>query len=92
MKIEGDTIVFRSINPHFAKEKDGRRPNTVRILSDKETLNVLKLWNSHKLKKIRIELADFKKSDSFERELTDISLTGDSFGKIPVFFSWRHEE
>jgi len=92
MRIEGDTIIFKSVDTYFVKEKDGRKPNTVRILDEYESGIVYNRWYSGSLKKIRIELITSESPDSFERELTDITWCGSAFGRDYVIFSWRHEE
>ena len=92
MKIEQDTIVFKSTNEFFQKEKDGRKPNTVRFLDKNELFFALKLWNCGTLKRIRIVLDDAERSDSFERELTDVTWAGGLLGKNLVIFSWADNE
>lgn len=92
MKIEGDTIIFKSEEHFFALEKSGKKPNTTRILSYKEYGFIEA--NKTQIKKIRILEVLIKNTEqqSFERELTDISYLGAFLGHILVAFLWRHKE
>lgn len=91
MKIEDNTIVFKSGKSFFEKERSGKKPNTIRIVEYDEYKKIIKLYGADGLTKIRIELVE-KPSECFERELTDISLVGIFCGKVCFVFSWRHEE
>ena len=92
MKIERDTVIFKSAPEFFQKEQKGIKPNTVRILSqpEEEQLNKVK----DQLKTIKI--ISTETGDSFERGITDISLailSNDSFceHECRLFvFSWHH--
>ena len=92
MRIEDDTVVFKSVEGYFEKEKDGRKPNTVRILSEYEAGIIYNMWDAKRLSRIRIELRDQDKIDSFERELTDVTWAGSFLGYYIVVFSWRHKD
>ena len=87
MKIEGDTVLFKSTPPFFQKEQSGLKPNTVRILSEPEAEQLDKTKNQ--LKTIRI--ISTETGNSFERGITDISPAILESEKCVVFiFSWHH--
>ncbi len=90
MRIEGNTVIFRSYPSMYEKEESGKKPNTVRILDSYEASQVFENWE--KLKYIRImEEGRHTRSRSFTRELTDITEVGELLGKEVFVFSWRHE-
>ena len=88
MEIEGDTIIFQSCLHSYRKEEDGRKPNTTRIIEERENNIVTVIY----LKRIRIILKDFPSKEHFEREITDIAHIGDICGKTIITISWKHEE
>ena len=88
MRIEGNTVIFRSYPSMYEVEESGVKPNTVRILDFCETSQVIENWD--KLTHIRIEEVGHDRS--FTRELTDITELGELLGKDVFVFSWRHEE
>lgn len=83
MKIEGDFVEFKSDKKFFEKEKDGRKPNTVRILSEDEYRSLIE----QKPKKIRVANTAIA-SEYFERDITDISVVGHIAGKNIAVISW----
>lgn len=87
MKIEGDTVIFKSDLVFYQKEQKGTKPNTVRILSQSEEDQLYKVKDQ--LKTIRI--ISTETDDSFERGITDISLAILASEICRVFvFSWHH--
>ena len=88
MRIEGNTVIFRSEPSMYEVEENGKKPNTVRILDFCETSQVIENWD--KLTHIRIEERGHNRS--FTRELTDITDIGELLGKNMFVFSWRNEE
>ena len=86
MRIEGNTVIFRSYPSMYEKEESGVKPNTVRILDFCEISQVIENWKE--LKYIRIEEVGHDRS--FTRELTDITEVGELLGKEVFVFSWRH--
>lgn len=91
MKVKGDTIIFESDSwETFYKEEKGLKQNIVQILDYRESLQLLKLQESTKLRKIRILYIKDVIIQSFERELTDISYIGSLVDKMIYVFSWRH--
>ena len=98
MKIEDDTVVFKSEPYYFKEERDGLKPNTVRLLPYDENLQP-RLTGF--IKKIRIEctvesdMEDFELFQNFApftRTLTSIEQIGELCGYYLFVFSWRHEE
>jgi len=91
MRIEGSTIIFKSDEWFYLKEKHGVKPNTVRVLNVDEYNKIMKTG----LKKIRI-VHKQNPEEYFEREITDISdispIVGACGGKFIFIFSWKHEE
>jgi len=88
MKIVGNIIYSKSEQDVYSKEKDGRKPNTERILNKKE---YDQMWNwlrdyKDKTKKIHVE----SMLDSFERQLMDVSVIVEILGNYLVVFSWKH--
>ena len=69
MKIEGNCIHFKSNPECFIKEKRGSKPNTVRVLNEKDRLAVQAVLNTLE----RISISNTYTGKSFERELTDIT-------------------
>ena len=88
MRIEGNTVIFRSEPSMYEKEERGVKPNTVRILDFCEVSQVIENWEE--LKYIRIEERGHNRS--FTRKLTDITDIGELLGKNMFVFSWRHGE
>ena len=98
MKIEDRTVVFKSEPYYFKGERDGLKPNTVRLLTHNEKLQ-LRLIGF--IKKIRIECTvnpnseDFEPFQNFEpftRTLTSIEQIGELCGYYLFVFSWQHRE
>ena len=86
MKIEGDTIIFKSAPDFFQKEQKGIKPNTVRILSELEEEELYKAKDQ--LKTIRI--ISTETGDNFERGITDITPAVLSKGCRVFVISWHH--
>lgn len=91
MRIEGDTLVFKSSVEYFSFERDGTKPNTVRLIPPEEW-DLLDDWlglpDDHPVF-IRIESM---LGESFTRELTYLSDLGNILGSHLVIFCWRHPE
>jgi len=86
------TVEFNSDPEYFEKEKDGRKPNTVRTRIS-YTDPRLSLLAEAKAKKIRIK--NTLTGETFEREITDISIWSLNFDQPygnQLFFiiSWKH--
>ena len=92
MKIEEDgTVVFKSKTYYFELERDGRKPNTVRLLTYDE---VQELGDGVDTNEIRIECVranvDDACFDPFTRVLTSIEQIGELCGHYLFVFSWQH--
>jgi len=86
MKIEGDKIIFKSIPEFWEKEFSGKKPYTVRLLSEEE----YKLSGIHGMHdKLFIEIQNTETKQSFIREVKDVSLLGEFLGKYLVGIAWR---
>ena len=83
MKIEEDTIIFKTEGYFFDKERDGRKPNTIRIITSEEA------WQLQVKEPKRIRIIEPARGEFFERDITDISCVGHSCGKPQFVFSWR---
>ena len=105
MKIEEDTVVFKSEPSNFRAEKRGLKPNTERLLTQSGVGMLLVneneehpafSCNDFKPKRIRVECANphlcAKGFEPFEHPLTDIRQIGKLCGYYLFVFSWRHEE
>jgi len=100
MKIEGNTITFKSWPHNYKLEKRGLKPATVRILTnDEEQAAVHAFSGNYYLfrhintprPKIRIVVAGTEKA-YFERELLSIEKVGEILNAEIWLFCWRHEE
>jgi len=88
MKIEKNTIIFKSLPEFFHKEKNGLKCNTVRTII---TVNEFKEFVSFKqefdkIPNKQIQIINAVTQESFTRRLTDISAFEGHF-----IFSWEHE-
>ena len=103
MKIEGDTIVFKSW-PHWYKlEKKGIKPATVRQVAGEEKEAVSAFLGNYYLfrhkdtpkPKIEIWNADIDRQSEqqhFTRELLSGEKIGELLDADIYLFCWRHEE
>jgi hypothetical protein len=99
MRIEGNTIVFRSYRGNYENEKSGIKPCTCRLIPPNEWDAVCdfgyELAHQHrvgaKVQKIRIVCQE-NKSEYFERKLTFVEMFGDVLYTRMVLFCWSHEE
>jgi len=89
MKIENNTIIFKSTPEYYQKEKYGLKCNTVREILNpiefKALVDFFQDFNIIPNKKITI--INSETNDSFVRRLTDIS-----FYKGLYIFSWEHSK
>ena len=108
MKIEDDTVVFKSEPYYFKEERDGLNPNTIRLLTRSEMKQIHPNRGVRalaRIRKIRIESTAedeivahdtnpdiFQKLEPFTRTLTSIEQIGELCGFYLFVFSWRHEE
>lgn len=92
MRIENNTIFFKSESDFFRLEKMGKKSNTVRILGYEEYTKAVNVKAPINRIHITNKYMRDTEPDSFERTLTDISHVGEVLGQIMMVFSWRHEE
>lgn len=76
-----ETIHFKSIPENYEKEKDGRKPNTLR--SNKSYAEHL---SSEVMQPTIIIIENSKTGEYFTRQITDITIWQDW-----VIISWKHE-
>jgi len=82
MRIEGDTIIFRSAPNWYEVEKSGEKPNTLRLLDWHEVTEIA----GTDLRKVRIEKNDGK--ESFTRPVGRIFNLEPLLGKTLVMVCW----
>lgn len=92
MKIENNTIFFKSEGNFFRLEKMGKKSNTVRIMGYEEYTKTVNAAASITTIHITKRCIENNLQDSFERTLTNISYVGEVLGQVMMVFSWRHEE
>ena len=96
MKIEGDTIVFKSYKQNYEPEERGEKCCTVRVIPDNEWQDVLDFiyafvtWQKGAIR-IRITLAN-DSAYYFERQITHVQILGEILYSKLLLFCWRHEE
>lgn len=76
-------IKFKSLPRFWIKEKDGRKPNTVRLIPDNDFRFVRLRRESNMI----IEIENTETKEIFKRVITDYS----EFGELGII-SWRHED
>ena len=90
MKIENNTIIFKSLPEFFHKEKNGLKSNTIRKISysdPKEWMDFVDFKREFdRLPNKKIQIINAVTQESFTRRLTDISAFEGHF-----IFSWREE-
>ena len=89
MRIEGNTIRFKSLPGFYHKEKNGLKCNTARtFIKVSEFKEFMVFWEEFDtfLNK-QIQIINTVTSESFIRRLTDISPFEEHF-----IFSWREEK
>lgn len=91
MKIEGNTIIFKTVNEIYWKEQKGQKPNTARFLDTIDEIEQVVGFQAAFLEsgnaRIRIVNAD-QPQYSFTRKLNDITQYP---GKWLYIFSWADE-
>lgn len=80
-------VRFRSTPENYEKEKDGRKPNTVRILSQEDPRRkVLAAW--HPLARLDVVIENTETAEIFVRDdVTDVTYFNHNW-----IISWRHPE
>ena len=86
-----DLVDFKSVPFNYDKEKDGRKPNTLRRFSviDDPRRNLLERWADLDLSPLsqHIRITNTETGESFERSITDVTYWDGWF-----IISWKHEE
>ena len=90
MKIDGDTIFFKSTPDFFYREEEGKKPNTTQVISEKEWYELVEMDAKEEIRYIKVEHPQVPESN-FTRELTDVCIVGDILGFYLVVFSWKHK-
>lgn len=89
MKVDGNTIKFKSVPEMFEKERSGRKPNTVRRSDDAGEVAQMEMFArdvcTSRVKCIQIENSET--GETFLRLVTDVSLYGDIY-----IFSWMNSK
>lgn len=85
MEIKGDTIAFKSLPDLFTVERDGIKPNTVRLLNEQESDELEEMWGC--IEKIKI-IKSTNLDELFVRRV--ISITDITAAlKLPLKKGWR---
>jgi hypothetical protein len=80
-----DKVSFKSQEPFFSKEADGRKPNTIRRLAEDDPRRIILLrWMNHDTYG-EIEITLVHGSKGFTRQVVDVSLFEGWF-----IISWKH--
>ena len=87
MRIKENLLIFKSIDYFWELEKEGKKPNTTRLISAIE-YNSLR---QAQIKKIRIENASYEDRRFFERDVISIIQLGRLLGYLLITVSWVHE-
>lgn len=85
MKIEGDTIVFKSTPEWYEFEREGVKPNTVRLLDWDEVEQVA----NAAITKVRIERIGLNGTACFTRRTIGLWNLGGVLGKTLFMVCWR---
>ena len=97
MRIIDDTIIFKSANVYYYKEKSGLKPNTVRLIQEGSEVEEFIPWAyppdwPHSPKRyIQIENVH-DATICFSREVTDVSTIASLLGYRIFVISWKHPE
>ena len=86
MLFEGDTVIFKSNPLIYERERDGKKPNTTRIIEAEEWAMILSSYP----RRIRIFSNIHQSKHLFERKITNISRLWEMFDKVVVTISWQH--
>lgn len=90
MEFLDNTFIFKSLPIFYEKEKSGLKNNTVRIVSEEETEQILNAWYEdfgHINLKIKIE--NKTTGDSFIRVIKDISFFEIDNEIQLAIFTWK---
>ena len=90
---DGPLVVFKSIPDCWQREFIGNKPNTVRILDDREYAEKLAFADTcmEMGEPASIEIINTVDGRVFFRRITDIMQVGGLLGKGVWVISWQHE-
>ena len=91
MKIEGNTVTFKSKPDFFYREAEGEKPHTERLMTEVEFEEFEQRDREEEITQIKIVHTQVPES-YFTRTLTDVCVIGDLLGLQLVVFSWEHGE
>lgn len=92
---DGPLVVFKSVQDFFTIERNGNKPNTVRLLTEDEYTSRLDCARAALLagEPATILIVNRDVPDqSFFRRLTSIEQVGALVGQFLWVLSWRHED
>jgi hypothetical protein len=92
MKLEGDTICFKTGTEWFLDEKHGCKPFTVRLVTEREWDDITTWWTDYKDCVCQIQISATFSGDNFTRRVMRIGKIGELVGSGLIFVSWKHEE
>lgn len=94
MKIDGNTITFKSIDDFYFKEKAGIKPNTVRFLEDWDEITEMENFEIDLENEVKYITIQNKISPhlNFKRQIRDISRIYTTPQMWVWIISWFHEE
>lgn len=92
--IIGPLVVFKSVPGFWIIERNGNKPNTVRLLSEREYVERLDFANTcmEVGEPATIQVVNTETGEHFFRAITDISQVGVLLGQTMWCISWRHED
>ena len=90
---DGPLVVFRSIPDFWRIERNGNKPNTLRILSQSEYPRIDAARAALMMgEPASIDMMNTETGEEFFRRITDISQVGSMLGSDIWVISWRHED
>ena len=91
---DGPLVIFKSIPDYWQREYIGNKPNTVRILDDREYRESLSFADDcmEMGEPASIEIINADDFRVFFRRITDIMQVGTLLGRTMWVISWQHED
>ncbi len=90
MKIQNNTVYFKSTSVNYWKEITGHKSNTIRLLTPDENEEFISWVEYNKYKYITICRSD-DTTKEFTRAISDITKIGELLGNTIYVISWRGE-
>lgn len=66
-------VRFKSLPNYWQKEKDGRKPNTIRKIKDEEKFEILLKFMDNEISELNIIIHNTFNGESFERQIKDVT-------------------